>query len=89
MAPEVYAPLRQFAAHYHDRGTARAAVHQLHSLFGDLSEEALPQPPEPAPRAEPRAAGLSARRLTLVLPGARGRCSTAWTWSSSRASISR
>ncbi|WPL82442.1 thiol reductant ABC exporter subunit CydD [Bordetella hinzii] len=68
MAPEVYAPLRQFAAHYHDRGTARAAVHQLHSLFGDLSEEALPQPPEPAPRAEPRAAGLSARRLTLVLP---------------------
>lgn len=53
MAPEVYAPLRQFAAHYHDRGTARAAVHQLHSLFGDLSEEALP-----SRRSRPRGPSL-------------------------------
>ncbi|WP_156430723.1 ATP-binding cassette domain-containing protein, partial [Bordetella pseudohinzii] len=69
MAPEVYAPLRQFAAHYHDRGTARAAVHQLHALFGDLSEAAPPPSPAPAPSSAPGAASLRARQLTLVLPG--------------------
>ncbi|AIT26503.1 thiol reductant ABC exporter, CydD subunit [Bordetella holmesii 30539] len=69
MAPEVYAPLRQFAAHYHDRGTARAAVHQLHAVFGDLaSEPAVPATPQPA-QTSAVAASLSARRLTLRMPG--------------------
>ncbi|MDO5666763.1 MAG: thiol reductant ABC exporter subunit CydD [Alcaligenaceae bacterium] len=39
MAPEVYNPLRQFAAHYHDRANARAAVAEMHSLFGSLPDE--------------------------------------------------
>lgn len=39
MAPEVYNPLRQFAANYHDRAAARAAAGQLAALF-----EGLPVP---------------------------------------------
>ncbi|MFF7058700.1 thiol reductant ABC exporter subunit CydD [Achromobacter spanius] len=39
MAPEVYAPLRQFAAHYHDRATALAAVTQIAVLFDGLPQE--------------------------------------------------
>lgn len=39
MAPEVYAPLRQFAAHYHDRATALAAVTQIAGLFDGLPQE--------------------------------------------------
>ncbi|HAP26372.1 MAG TPA: thiol reductant ABC exporter subunit CydD, partial [Achromobacter sp.] len=38
MAPEVYAPLRQFAAHYHDRATALAAVTQISVLFDGLPQ---------------------------------------------------
>ncbi|MFD4835951.1 thiol reductant ABC exporter subunit CydD [Achromobacter sp. NPDC058515] len=40
MAPEVYAPLRQFAAHYHDRATALAAVTQIAVLFEGLPQDA-------------------------------------------------
>ncbi|WP_322996275.1 thiol reductant ABC exporter subunit CydD [Castellaniella sp.] len=36
MAPEVYNPLRQMAANYHDRAAARAAVGQIDQLFGGL-----------------------------------------------------
>ena len=36
MAPEVYAPLRLFAAHYHDRAAARAAVTQIEQVFDGL-----------------------------------------------------
>ncbi|HZJ97606.1 MAG TPA: thiol reductant ABC exporter subunit CydD [Oligella sp.] len=39
MAPEVYNPLRQFAAHYHDRANARAAVAEIHNLFDSLPED--------------------------------------------------
>ncbi len=39
MAPEVYNPLRQFAAHYHDRANARAAVAEIHILFDGLPTE--------------------------------------------------
>jgi len=38
MAPEAYAPLRQFAAHYHDRAAARAAVAQIAASFEGLPE---------------------------------------------------
>ncbi|MVW79218.1 thiol reductant ABC exporter subunit CydD [Bordetella sp. 02P26C-1] len=38
MAPEAYAPLRQFAAHYHDRATARAAVAQIAQAFEGLPD---------------------------------------------------
>lgn len=36
MAPEIYLPLRQMAANYHDRANARAAVAELEALFGEL-----------------------------------------------------
>src|SRR5690606_20779202 len=38
MAPEAYAPLRQFAAHYHDRAAARAAVSQVAAAFDGLPD---------------------------------------------------
>lgn len=38
MAPEVYVPLRQFAASYHDRAKARAAITQIHKVFIELPE---------------------------------------------------
>ncbi len=36
MAPEVYAPLRQFAAHYHDGEAAKAAVSEIARAFDGL-----------------------------------------------------
>lgn len=36
MAPEVYQPLRQFAAHYHDGEAAKAAVTVIAQTFDDL-----------------------------------------------------
>jgi ATP-binding cassette, subfamily C, bacterial CydD len=36
LAPEVYFPLRQFAAHYHDRAAAKAAIAALGSMFEGL-----------------------------------------------------
>jgi ATP-binding cassette subfamily C protein CydD len=47
MAPEVYAPLRQFAAHYHDRATALAAVTQIAVLFDGLPQDAEAGPAAP------------------------------------------
>jgi len=41
MAPEVYLPLRNLAAHYHDRAAARAAVASLEASFETLPDEAL------------------------------------------------
>ncbi|MFJ1299826.1 thiol reductant ABC exporter subunit CydD [Pseudomonadota bacterium AL_CKDN230030165-1A_HGKHYDSX7] len=58
MAPEVYAPLRQFAAHYHDRGAARAAVTQLAQVFDGLPDDS--EAPARAGR-EPAAGALSVR----------------------------
>lgn len=58
MAPEVYAPLRQFAAHYHDRATARAAAAQLAVMFDTL--------PDPAALAS--AQGQDALRVPRTLP---------------------
>lgn len=36
MAPEVFAPLRTLAAHYHDHAAAKAAAAELVALFGEL-----------------------------------------------------
>ncbi len=65
LAPEVYQPLRQFAAHYHDRAAARAAVDQLAGMFETLppviegrlaagleSSHAVAQSPRAAPDGE-------------------------------------
>lgn len=74
MAPEVYAPLRQFAAHYHDRAAALAAVTQIATLFDGLPE-GLPQ--DAAAQAEPAApavvatgaAALAVAGLSVTAPG--------------------
>lgn len=79
MAPEVYAPLRQFAAHYHDRAAARAAVVQIEAAFGHLPplDAAMPWPPDAErdtdSQARPlarQASGLAVRAgpLRLSLP---------------------
>ncbi|WP_409558491.1 thiol reductant ABC exporter subunit CydD [Achromobacter sp.] len=71
MAPEVYAPLRQFAAHYHDRATALAAVTQIAVLFDGLPDEAA----EPAdrkggaPARTERGADLAISGLRVDAPG--------------------
>ncbi len=60
MAPEVYAPLRQFAAHYHDRATALAAVTQIAVLFDGLPMDDAAEPgrtqgqPQPQPQSQPQ-----------------------------------
>ncbi|UYQ73199.1 thiol reductant ABC exporter subunit CydD [Pelagibacterium flavum] len=59
MAPEVYAPLRQLAAHYHDRATARSALAEIGSLV------AAPDALQSADLAPPAAAGKPAAGLTI------------------------
>lgn len=72
MAPEVYAPLRQFAAHYHDRAAALAAVTQIDAVFDGLPDVAPAGAAPVAPAAVPAARGpvsMSARGLRLMAPG--------------------
>ncbi|HEY0296981.1 MAG TPA: thiol reductant ABC exporter subunit CydD [Bordetella sp.] len=72
MAPEVYAPLRQFAAHYHDRAAARAAVAEIDRLFDGLPGtgelEWTVAPPAAIDGASP-ALGLAVQGLTVEAPG--------------------
>ncbi|OAD14746.1 thiol reductant ABC exporter subunit CydD [Achromobacter insolitus] len=73
MAPEVYAPLRQFAAHYHDRAAALAAVSQISLLFdglpqeGDVSAETVSDGRQPARQGG--GAALAIAGLHLDAPG--------------------
>ncbi|MBR8654879.1 thiol reductant ABC exporter subunit CydD [Achromobacter sp. Marseille-Q0513] len=72
MAPEVYAPLRQFAAHYHDRAAALAAVTQIDAVFDGLPDVAPAGAAPVAPAAAPAACGpvaMTARGLRLMAPG--------------------
>lgn len=57
LAPDIYLPLRNLAAHYHDRASALAAAEELRGLL----EEDLPEPG--GPREVPEA-----RRLPLPNP---------------------
>ena len=73
LAPEVYKPLRRFAASYHDRASARAAVERLDELFGSLpamTESAVPDMPEmpvsPGVRAGRSSVPLELRELTVT-----------------------
>jgi ATP-binding cassette subfamily C protein CydD len=59
MAPEVYAPLRQLAAHYHDRATARSSLAEIENLVAD------PDDLQTADLAPPSSVGRSAARLTI------------------------
>ncbi|WP_019936996.1 thiol reductant ABC exporter subunit CydD [Bordetella sp. FB-8] len=72
MAPEVYAPLRQFAAHYHDRAAARAAVAEIDRLFDGLPEPGEPVSDTAAQAVAPgvaQALSLTAQALTVDAPG--------------------
>lgn len=44
MAPEVYAPLRLLAAHYHDRAAAKAGAEEIARQFGGLPAIDVPAP---------------------------------------------
>jgi ATP-binding cassette subfamily C protein CydD len=71
MAPEVYAPLRQFAAHYHDRAAARAAVAEIDRLFDGLPATGKPALDAARDAAAPGAAealSLMVRELTVEAP---------------------
>jgi ATP-binding cassette, subfamily C, bacterial CydD len=73
MAPEVYAPLRQFAAHYHDRATALAAVTQIAVLFDGLPQEDAESKPMHGTAGTAAtslgAAGMAVSGLTVLAPG--------------------
>ncbi len=74
MAPEVYAPLRQFATHYHDRAAAKAAVAQISTLFDGLPQASpssdVVQAEHPVPLTPSRTAvAVELRQLTLRAPG--------------------
>lgn len=68
MAPEAYAPLRQFAAHYHDRSTARAAVAQIAAAFEGLpltqAEAGLRAAAQPAHAGRAPTAGATSSPAT-------------------------
>src|SRR5690606_1511095 len=71
MAPEVYLPMRQLAAHYHDRANARAAVAEIDGLFDGLPEVAaapVAATPSPSPSL-PASSGFSLRGLRMPVPG--------------------
>lgn len=69
LAPEVYNPLRRFAASYHDRASARAAVERLDELFGALpamTESGVPETPvNPGVRDGKSLVVLELRELTV------------------------
>jgi len=68
LTPEVYGPLRQFAANYHARAAARAAVGQMATVFGALPgvEDLMNRPIGPACMP------------SQVLPSAAGRTPSGW-----------
>ncbi|MEQ8445933.1 MAG: thiol reductant ABC exporter subunit CydD [Pelagibacterium sp.] len=64
MAPEVYAPLRQLAAHYHDRATARSALAEIENLVADPDKLRSADMAPPATASKP-AARLAIEGLTV------------------------
>ncbi|WP_427024177.1 thiol reductant ABC exporter subunit CydD [Aureimonas ureilytica] len=71
MAPEVYQPLRQLAAHYHDRAGAKAAVAEIARQFETLPAVAS-SPAVVSSRpflAFAKPAGIEVSALTLRTPG--------------------
>ena len=71
MAPEVYLPMRQLAAHYHDRANARAAIAQVQTVFDELPPLQDTTSPETVP-AQPRilvTPSLTAVDLQVPVPG--------------------
>lgn len=90
MAPEAYAPLRQFAAHYHDRATAQAAASELARVFGSLptvdtlsarAAPALLPMPSSGPSPSPAGLACAADRSPETADGADAVCMSAVTLS--------
>lgn len=78
LAPEVYNPLRQMAASYHDRATAKAAVQALHQLYEQLPDYTGTSPAQSvkSPVIQRQAPGtngivLQARQFSLQTPQGR------------------
>ncbi len=78
LAPEVHAPLRRLAAHYHERAAALAAVGAIEQALGDLPDWGAAAAPVGGP-AEPasdgpvvRARGLCLRHADAAAPVLRG-----------------
>ncbi len=66
MAPEVYQPLRQLAAHYHDRAAAKSALGEIEAQVCDYAAPRL-LPAQPITRQTcPRASSLAVRNLGVV-----------------------
>ena len=64
MAPEIYNPLRLFAAHYHDRATARSAMEEIEQQLGAPTTEPAPLKdiaPQPGPAIALRLAAVTLR----------------------------
>lgn len=72
MAPEVYAPLRLFAAHYHDRAAARAAVAEIDRLFDGLPSTGkliFDDAPQASAAGSAVALSLAVEGFTVEAPG--------------------
>lgn len=71
MAPEVYQPLRQLAAHYHDRAHARAALAEIARQFEEIPPAVMTVAATGAPTSfarRPGPLGITARGLSLQTP---------------------
>ncbi|WP_326539064.1 thiol reductant ABC exporter subunit CydD [Pseudorhodoferax sp.] len=77
LAPEVYAPLRRLAAHYHDRANALSAVAEMERELGRLPDAAPARPMDtegdapastrpPAPRTDPAAVARPADPVPAI-----------------------
>lgn len=80
LAPEAYWPLRQMAAHYHDRAHARAAVAEIARLFDGLpSAEAAVARDADVPLHLPLdlRQGFVIRQLRIPIPGRAALCMAA------------
>ncbi len=69
MAPEVYLPMRQLAAHYHDRANARAAVAEIAALFDGLPDAASMAAEADTPAAAPVPGTFAIVGLRMPVPG--------------------
>ncbi|WDS37988.1 thiol reductant ABC exporter subunit CydD [Pseudoxanthomonas sp.] len=65
LAPEVYAPLRRLAAHYHDRANALAAIAQIDATLGEAAAEDAIATTTPVQAALPEGVCVQARALRL------------------------
>jgi ATP-binding cassette subfamily C protein CydD len=70
LAPEVYAPLRRLATHYHDRANALAAITRIDATLEHPDEAPASAPPASVPPTLPAGVCVQARTLTLRHAGA-------------------